>query len=82
MPAFNQSRQNVIKLIFLVAFIILAIRLLYLQLSSTQYDLLALDNAVSKKIVYPDRGIIFDRKGRSILENTQTYDLMVMPTQL
>ena len=82
MPAFNQSRQNVIKLIFVVAFIILAIRLLFLQLSSIQYDLLALDNAVSKKIVYPDRGIIFDRKGRSILENTQTYDLMVMPTQL
>jgi len=82
MPAFNQSRQNVIKLIFLVAFIILVIRLLFLQLASTKYDLLALDNAVSKKIVYPDRGIIFDRKGRSILENTQTYDLMVMPTQL
>lgn len=82
MPAFNQSRQNVIKLIFLVAFIILAIRLLFLQLASTKYDLLALDNAVSKKIVYPDRGIIFDRKGRSILENTQTYDLMVNPTQL
>jgi penicillin-binding protein 2 len=82
MPAFNQSRQNVIKAVFLVAFIILVIRLLFLQLSSTQYDLLALDNAVSKKIVFPDRGIIFDRKGRSILENTQTYDLMVMPTQL
>lgn len=82
MPAFNQSRQNVIKAVFLVAFIILAIRLLFLQLASTKYDLLALDNAVSKKIVYPDRGIIFDRKGRSILENTQTYDLMVMPTQL
>ena len=82
MPAFNQSRQNVIKLIFLVAFVTLAIRLLFLQLASTKYDLLALDNAVSKKIVYPDRGIIFDRKGRSILENTQTYDLMVMPTQL
>lgn len=82
MPAFNQSRQNVIKLLFLVAFLILAIRLLFLQFSSTKYDLLALDNAVSKKIVYPDRGIIFDGKGRSILENTQTYDLMVMPTQL
>lgn len=82
MPIFNQSRQNVIKALFLISFIILGIRLLFLQLASTKYDLLALDNAVSKKIVYPDRGIIFDRKGRSILENTQTYDLMVMPTQL
>jgi penicillin-binding protein 2 len=53
-----------------------------LQIASSEYDLLALDNAVNKKVVYPDRGIIFDRKGRSILENTLTYDLMVMPTQL
>ncbi len=82
MPVFNQSRKNVIRLLFLVAFIILIIRLLFLQLASTQYDLLAMDNAVSKKIVYPDRGIIFDRKNRSVLENTLTYDLMVMPTQL
>lgn len=82
MPVFNQSRQNVIKVLFLVAFIILTIRLLFLQLSSSKYDLLALDNAVSKKVVYPDRGIIFDRKGRSILENTLTYDFMVLPNSV
>lgn len=79
MPVFNQSRQNVIRVLFLVAFGVLIIRLLFLQLSSSKYDLLALDNAVSKTIVYPDRGIIFDRKGKSILENTLTYDLMVLP---
>lgn len=82
MPVFNQSRQNVIRVIFGAAFAVLILRLLFLQLSSSKYDLLAMDNAVSKKIVYPERGIIFDRKGRSILENTKTYDLMVMPTQL
>ena len=79
MSVFNQSRQNVIRVLFLVAFSILVIRLLFLQVSSSKYDLLALDNAVSKTVVYPDRGIIFDRKGRSILENTLTYDLMVLP---
>ncbi len=79
MSVFNQSRQNVIRVLFLVAFGILIIRLLFLQLSSSKYDLLALDNAVSKTIVYPDRGIIFDRNGKSILENTLTYDLMVLP---
>ena len=82
MPVFNQSRQNVIRLLMLVAFIILIVRLFFLQLSSSKYDLLALDNAVSKTIVYPDRGIIFDRKGRSILENTLTYDLMVLPNAI
>jgi penicillin-binding protein 2 len=82
MPAFNQSRQNFIRILFLVSFIVLILRLLFLQLGSNKYDLLALDNAVSKKIIYPDRGIIFDRKGKSILENTLTYDLMINPTLL
>ena len=82
MPAFNQSRQNVIRIIFSGTFIILVLRLLYLQLGPSDYDLLAMNNAVTRKVVYPDRGIIFDRKGRSILQNTQTYDLMVMPTML
>jgi penicillin-binding protein 2 len=72
MPAFNQSRQNFIRILFLLAFFVLVLRLLFLQLGSKKYDLLALDNAVSKKIIYPDRGIIFDRKGKSILENTLT----------
>jgi penicillin-binding protein 2 len=82
MPAINQSRQNVLRLIIGISFSILIIRLLFLQLASSKYDLLAIDNAVSKKVIFPERGIVFDRKGKSILENTQTYDLMILPTQL
>jgi penicillin-binding protein 2 len=44
--------------------------------------MLAMDNAVYRKVVYPDRGIIFDRKGKPILENTLTRELMVLPNQL
>jgi len=82
MLAANQSRQNVIRLIIGISFSILIIRLLFLQLASSKYDLLAIDNAVSRKVIFPERGIVFDRKGRSILENTRTYDLMILPTQL
>jgi penicillin-binding protein 2 len=32
-----------------------------------------------RKVIYPDRGILFDRKGRPILQNTIIYDLMVTP---
>jgi len=35
-----------------------------------------------KKVIYPDRGILFDRKGRAILQNTIIYDLMVTPAKL
>lgn len=82
MSAFNQTRHTVIRIIFLIAFVVLLVRLFFLQLTTSTYDLLAMDNAVSKSVVYPDRGIIFDRKGKSILENTKTYDLMVQPTLL
>jgi len=82
MPAFYHSRHNLIRFVFGISFLVLTIRLLFLQLGSTKYDILAMDNAVNKKIVYPDRGIIFDRKKRSILENTLAYDLMINPAQL
>jgi len=82
MPVFNQSRQTVIQLIILATFVILIVRLFILQILSPQYQIQALDNAVDRKIIYPDRGIIFDRKGKAILENTLTHDLMILPTQL
>lgn len=82
MPAFYHSRHSLIRFVFGISFVVLTIRLLFLQLGSTKYDLLAMDNAVNKKIVYPDRGIIFDRKKKSILENTLAYDLMINPAQL
>jgi penicillin-binding protein 2 len=82
MPVFNQSRQTVIRLIFLAVFIILIARLFVLQILSPQYKLQAVDNAVDRKTIYPDRGLIFDRKGRPILENTVTRDLMILPNQL
>jgi penicillin-binding protein 2 len=82
MPVFNQSRQRVIQIIILATFIILIARLFVLQVLSPQYQIQAMDNAVDRKTIYPDRGIIFDRKGKAILENTLTHDLMVLPTQL
>jgi len=35
-----------------------------------------------RKVVYPDRGILFDRKGKAILRNTVIYDLMVTPGKI
>ena len=41
-----------------------------------------MNNAVFAKVKYPDRGIIYDRKGRPILNNTIMYDLMVTPAEV
>ncbi|WP_276480430.1 penicillin-binding protein 2 [Paraflavitalea pollutisoli] len=81
MALFNQSRGNVIKVAFLVIFVIIAFQLLNLQVFSGKYDLEAKRNALSAKVRYPDRGIIFDRHERAILNNTILYDLVVTPSE-
>lgn len=82
MAVFNQSRNFTIQLIFAIIFLILVIRLMFLQLFSDKYEKLATDQAILRKVVYPSRGIIFDRKGKAILQNISMYDLMVTPAQV
>jgi penicillin-binding protein 2 len=40
------------------------------------------DQGVFRKVIYPDRGIVYDRHKKSILQNTIIYDLMVTPNKL
>jgi len=82
MPVFNQSRSNIIRLIFAGMFLIIAAQLFHLQIVSKKYKQQAEENALFRKSVYPTRGIIYDRKGRAILNNTILYDLMVTPSQV
>jgi penicillin-binding protein 2 len=78
----NESRKYVIILTFIGLFLVIILRLLTLQVLTSKYKILADDQAIFRKVVYPDRGIIFDRKGRPILENTAISDLMVVPNKL
>ncbi len=82
MSSYNHSRKNVVRLIFIATFLIIIGRLFTLQVFSSKYKILADDQGIFRKVVYPDRGIIYDRKGRSILQNTIIYDLMVTPSKL
>jgi penicillin-binding protein 2 len=81
MSVFNQSRSNIIRLIFLGLFLIIVVQLFNLQVIQGKYKQLAMDNAVFAKTKYPDRGIIYDRKNRPILNNTIMYDLVVIPNE-
>ncbi|MBC7850040.1 MAG: penicillin-binding protein 2 [Chitinophagaceae bacterium] len=81
MALFNQSRSTIIRLIFGAVFFIIILQLFNLQILSSKYKQLAMNNAVFPKVRYPDRGIIFDRKGEAILNNTIMYDLVVTPIE-
>ncbi len=81
MSAYNQSRSRVIQIIFAAVFIVIVAQLINLQIFSPKYRMAAESNAIFRKVIYPDRGIIFDRKKRSLLENTIMFDLVVTPSE-
>lgn len=69
-------------LVFAGVFVIIVLQLMNLQLFSSKYKAQAEDQGTFRKVIYPDRGIVYDRKGRSILQNTTIYDLMVIPGKI
>ncbi len=72
-------RQYIISFIFIGVASVILLRLFFLQNFEAKYKILANDIAIYKKVVYPPRGVILDRKGTEILSNTAVYDLMVTP---
>jgi penicillin-binding protein 2 len=82
MSDFHSIRSRVIMAIFTGAFIIIIIQLFNLQVMSTEYAETALMQGTYRKVVYPSRGLVYDRKNRVILDNTTLYDLVVIPSQL
>ena len=75
-------RQYVIRLIFIGVASIILVRLFFLQNFESKYKIMANDIAIYKKVVYPPRGVIYDRKGKVMLSNTVIYDLMVTPRNI
>jgi penicillin-binding protein 2 len=82
MSVFNQSRSNIIRLIFGGMFLVIFAQLFNLQIFSDKYKKMAAENALFPKRIYPTRGIIYDHRQRAILNNTILYDLMVTPSQV
>ncbi|MGN6265139.1 MAG: penicillin-binding protein 2 [Ginsengibacter sp.] len=79
---FNQSRKKIIIAMFLLVGLIIILRLFSLQVVDKKYSVMANEQGRFRMVVYPNRGIMFDRKGKAILRNTVIYDLMVTPSKL
>ncbi|SKA08443.1 peptidoglycan glycosyltransferase [Chitinophaga eiseniae] len=82
MSVFNQPRKRVIQAIILGMVVLIITRLFFLQIVEKKYAKLADANAVLRKVVYPSRGIIYDRKNKAILSNDVLYDLVVTPASV
>ena len=61
---------------------LLIIRIFYLQIVDDTLKLKSENNAIKKKYEYPERGYIYDRKGKLLVANQASYDIMVIPREL
>jgi penicillin-binding protein 2 len=83
MADFMQNRSVFIRILFMVVPLIIIIRLLFLQVfDSGGYKMAAEGQAIYKKKIYPPRGIIYDRHGKILMNNTIVYDLIVEPKKI
>ena len=57
-------------------------RLFQIQVLDKTYAQSALSNAQSVSVIYPARGLIYDRKGEIMVYNQAAYDIMVTPRLL
>ena len=69
-------------LVFASVFVIIILQLMNLQLFSSKYGIESELQGTFRKVVYPDRGIVYDRRGKAILQNTTISDLMVIPGKI
>ena len=75
-------RKNILFYITLAVSAIFICQLIVLQLFKSEYSERSLSNATLERIVYPPRGLIYDRNGKLWVSNKPVYDLMVVPENL
>jgi penicillin-binding protein 2 len=76
------TRRNIIISIMVLAAISLITRLFYIQIINSSYKLSAENNSKRIEILYPARGLIYDRNKKLLVYNQPAYDLMIAPYEL
>ncbi len=77
-----EYRKFVLAGIALVIVLCYIIRLAFLQLSNEEYKTRADDNAFFNNVIFPARGVIYDRNGELLVFNQPAYDIMVIMREL
>ena len=65
-----------------VAASVLVIKLFVIQILNDKYKRDASNNSMVYDVIYPTRGIIYDRNGMIIVGYTVSYDILVTPREV
>lgn len=73
------KRKYVIAGFITTIVMIYLIRLFSLQVGDDKYKENADSNAFLRRVIYPARGLVYDREGRLVVFNQPAYDVMLIP---
>jgi penicillin-binding protein 2 len=73
-----EKRKRLIILFIAIIILIYIIQLFNLQVLNSDYKTWADSNAFLKKILYPSRGVLYDRNGKLLVYDQPAYDVMVV----
>lgn len=76
------DRQNKLLIGLAVVTAILIIRLFVIQIIDEKYKIDSSNNSMVYSIIYPTRGIIYDRNGEILVGNKVAYDILVTPKEV
>jgi penicillin-binding protein 2 len=83
MSDFNQRRSIVMQALVVLVGVIIVLRLFSLQvLGLGGFIDLADNQAVKRKVIQPERGLLIDRNNKTILSNKMFYDIRFQPQKL
>ncbi len=78
----NEQRSKVIRLVVFAIGFLFILRLFWVQIIDKNYKQFAEQNALRKETIIPARGLIYDRKGKLVVNNQTFYDVMVTPAKV
>ena len=74
----STQRARIARAIVVGIFIVLAMRLFYIQIIDDKYKQMGENNYLRNVVVYPPRGEIYDRNGELLAQNRLCYDVSIV----
>jgi penicillin-binding protein 2 len=76
------DRRYVFAVAIILVGLLFMIRLFQIQVIDKSFEQYALNNAQSIRVIFPARGLIYDRHGDIMVYNKAAYDIMVTPRMI
>ncbi|WP_291721985.1 penicillin-binding protein 2 [Bernardetia sp.] len=74
----NDFRRYIIQIAILIVLFIYGFQLLWLQVISDDFQHQAQNTSTRTNILYPPRGLVYDRNGKLLVENNPVFDIEIV----